>query len=491
MNNLAVFFNILAPIDSLSIGSEGTRVYFSWIICGILDIGGMVLLTVGIWRISRPTGKALFPFVLFLAVGLISVLTSPYRATSAVRGIEQFTGMCAMLLMVVCYDNMVRKNPALLLRLVRTSCNTLGVVGFVALFQFIVNNALNEHFIDFRLLAILLGNSDAPMDYGMMGPFWRSNSFLFEGDNLSLYSTVMLGMVWIRLGVLGPAAKLALKNIVPGWTAWCMAAGIATAMSATGYADFLLALVATVVVARRTAPRQVKVRKPRTRFQVIKRWSALVVVLVIPLAVGDALVEKYANLGSLGGVIAGTETDREHGANGDIMGLAANLVVAFQNLQERPLEGVGFGAHPASYDAHQPDFLKIFPAVIGQNKDDASGLLLRILSESGLLGMFFFASGWFMVIRRGWNSARFYGKDVASGGHETPLHLIAIGLTASSFAMVLFYLVKGVAYFDSNLWLCMALTTCVSRTQSVRASIKDSSHGGLGAIPDSSAIRSN
>ncbi|MCX5699167.1 MAG: hypothetical protein NTX01_05680 [Candidatus Omnitrophica bacterium] len=67
-----------------------------------------------------------------------------------------------------------------------------------------------------------------------------------------------------------------------------------------------------------------------------------------------------------------------------------NGFVAYQSFRNNPLFGSGLGSHPLSYGRYispETDPEIIMPTL---NKEDASGLFLRILSETGLLGVFLF-----------------------------------------------------------------------------------------------------
>ena len=71
----------------------------------------------------------------------------------------------------------------------------------------------------------------------------------------------------------------------------------------------------------------------------------------------------------------------------------SNAMVAFNSLSRNPLFASGLGSHPISYRQFMPS--KTWGRDISLNAEDANSLLLRLLSETGLIGfgfvMYFFA----------------------------------------------------------------------------------------------------
>jgi hypothetical protein len=70
----------------------------------------------------------------------------------------------------------------------------------------------------------------------------------------------------------------------------------------------------------------------------------------------------------------------------------SNGFVAYKSVVNNPVFGAGLGSHSVSYDRYLPELID--PVKIahgyGLNKQDACGLFFRIISETGLLGMFAF-----------------------------------------------------------------------------------------------------
>lgn len=91
-------------------------------------------------------------------------------------------------------------------------------------------------------------------------------------------------------------------------------------------------------------------------------------------------------------------------ANSSTFALYSNYAIARDSFLESPLFGSGLGSHPLIY---KKTFLKYFPSNYlvmygNQNQQDANSKFLRLMSETGLLGMilFFYAFIHFFASKR-------------------------------------------------------------------------------------------
>lgn len=78
-----------------------------------------------------------------------------------------------------------------------------------------------------------------------------------------------------------------------------------------------------------------------------------------------------------------------HEANLSTFAVCSNGFIAYKSFMNNPLIGSGLGSHPLSYDRYLEN---VDPAktLVGLNKKDASGLFLRLISETGILGVSLF-----------------------------------------------------------------------------------------------------
>ncbi len=105
----------------------------------------------------------------------------------------------------------------------------------------------------------------------------------------------------------------------------------------------------------------------------------------------DVINRRYKDTTSL---FLSSEIDvREAGkSNSSTFALYSNYIIARDSFLENPLFGSGLGSHPVIYEN---TFLKYFPKdyLIGygaQNRQDANSRFIRLMSETGLLGLVLF-----------------------------------------------------------------------------------------------------
>ena len=67
--------------------------------------------------------------------------------------------------------------------------------------------------------------------------------------------------------------------------------------------------------------------------------------------------------------------------------LCNNAIIAYKSFLHNPLFGSGLGSHPMSYDHYISQAIDPRKYIIGQDSKDASSLFVRLLSETGLMGV--------------------------------------------------------------------------------------------------------
>jgi hypothetical protein len=87
---------------------------------------------------------------------------------------------------------------------------------------------------------------------------------------------------------------------------------------------------------------------------------------------------------------AAVRTDNpDFGANATTFAMVTNGYVAWRAFEKSPIIGNGLGTHATSYDKYSPDIVNPHFFMWGLNRDDANSLFLRLLSETGLVGVLF------------------------------------------------------------------------------------------------------
>lgn len=78
-------------------------------------------------------------------------------------------------------------------------------------------------------------------------------------------------------------------------------------------------------------------------------------------------------------------------ANLSTFAFCSNGLVALRSFMNNPLFGAGLGSHPLSYDKYIPQIVsQNLIRSLSLNREDASSLFFRLISETGLLGVFLF-----------------------------------------------------------------------------------------------------
>jgi O-antigen ligase len=114
---------------------------------------------------------------------------------------------------------------------------------------------------------------------------------------------------------------------------------------------------------------------------------AMIVVFMLAFSAYSYIPEMRTRVDDTFGIAAGSMETTE--ANLSTFSLVSNAFVAYNSFLDSPLFGHGLGSHPISYDKYVFGVIggDIQEDVFGINKDDASSLFLRLISETGLFGI--------------------------------------------------------------------------------------------------------
>jgi hypothetical protein len=77
-------------------------------------------------------------------------------------------------------------------------------------------------------------------------------------------------------------------------------------------------------------------------------------------------------------------------ANSSTFSLCSNGLIALKSFMNNPFFGGGLGSHSLSFDKYFPVIVKDLGISPRLNRDDANSLFFRLISETGLLGIFLF-----------------------------------------------------------------------------------------------------
>jgi hypothetical protein len=116
------------------------------------------------------------------------------------------------------------------------------------------------------------------------------------------------------------------------------------------------------------------------------------VFIVLPLIIG-LYTYLYQNINEFSSRIDGLqelfigEEKNSFNVHGSSFVLYNNYTIATENFLENPLWGTGLGSHQIAYDRYS--VVKEFGGIYEFNRSDANSMGLRIMSETGLIGIIF------------------------------------------------------------------------------------------------------
>jgi hypothetical protein len=292
-------------------------------------------------------------------------------------------------------------------------------------------------------------------DPGTIGPIRRANSVITEPSYFAQILGMAGGMALLRTGLMGRAYGKALSGVVPLWVAAFVLIGFIIAISIIGYVLLALTVASLVVVLYRFDLRSL----PRMLSAGV---ATAVLGGLLTLGLGEAFVNKLRTIPLvLSAVTGGVQTvlPEQYSA----LPLAANISIALDNLKDSPFLGVGPGGHPPSYDVHVPVWLyTTVPDLLTIHQQDGGSLLIRLLSETGIVGTILFLAGWLVVVLRARSAIQralaFHRENFSQ---PSTILALAVGITASCAALVTVYLIRMAIYYDPPIWVLIALTAAV------------------------------
>lgn len=456
---LVCLFIVAAPMEWFAFAQGGNHILQgSWIICGIIGSSFILSLIAGEWRVPRSALTAITPFLFFVLVGAIALVASPYFGSALGKGLTQIAGLFGVLTVTLAAATLVSGRFEVLSKLVTCTAVVGGILGGVGIVQFVVNNLAGTQAIDFGWLGGIWGQwSTYGASAGLVGGLWRPSSLASEPAHMTTFLAPASGLALVRVGALGRGAAVSLARYVPAWAAFSIIGGIAVSISLIGYSILAAALIATLLLGK---VNRVRSRQARRRSPWLLGGAAMVaaITIAVPLAAQKGLVDKASSVSLVIDAFGPQEADLGRVSMIDISGaiLAANVTVTISNLSARPLLGVGLGAYPISYDALVPD--AFFQSdLFGLNRNGEGSLLLRLLSETGVLGTIAFLWACGSLVQKTRRLSRVWLASAANDERMETAAYLGFAITASCAATVYAYLARYGAYYDACLWQAIAL----------------------------------
>ena len=445
---LAALF-VTLPLDAMGHVVGGSLITPADAIASVIAIMTLARLASGHYRIRCNLGNPILIFAMFLVVGAMSVIFSHDSSQIAAKGFVQVGGVCIMLLACVASMNEVDRRPVLFAGYIRLCTMVLAIISLIGVVQFVCANALGRpEMLSFSFLNRWSGGN-VWYNRGRLDGIVRANSILQEPSALGMVLGVGAGVALIRLGVRGREYRAAVEDVIPAPAAISILLGFVVTVSLIDFVLLLVVIASLWMVSKNIRPSAVAASALATGLLGIAAYAAL----------ASALPELGEKLNAIGSITS-DDIRVKRAEDLSAIALAVNLSVMRANLARDPILGAGLGAHPVTYDRENPGLGRL-PAdivTIGMNKEDAASLLIRLLSESGMLGTFVFVTGWIVAIAR---SRRCILASAARKQKPNTFLVLGTGVTASMVGVGVACLARAPQYYAPWFWLPMALTASV------------------------------
>jgi hypothetical protein len=459
MQRILVILTIVLPLGML-----GQFIYGRFLSPSLAMMLLTALLTIGAiaagkYGLLKRNENWLGKFWWYLAATLFSLLLSPYFVQSIEKGLVQAAGMVAAACVAFAIYRETTGDQTFLMRLVKVSCITCGIVAGIGVLQFLDFNLLgNTRLFDFEFMNEVAGGT-VWFYPGEIGGWARANSIMQEPALFTRYLGMAAGFAVIRLGIAGPVLANAIARVMPLWAAISCITGFLVSISILGSLNiFIVSMVCLILPLSRQ-----------------RKINAIIVITVLPLATlaGLFIIATVAESEFLDKVLTIESLFGRFGAGAgstvlteqiSAFAIRINVEVAIANLLANPLLGVGLGAHGPSYAVNAPEVTVL--VLDGLNSDDAASLLLRVLSESGLIGATFYLMFAIGIFNRARKAIYDYisAPTTAASIHYRQLKIaLAISISAGWAGILSVSLMRTGFYFDAAFWIMVGLTAAVPK----------------------------
>ena len=226
--------------------------------------------------------------------------------------------------------------------------------------------------------------------------------------------------------VLSPACFVAIHNLIPGTNSYGLSRfqslliilAMILSSSSTGYIGLFIILVLFVI----------------NYGQILYFVLGIMVIIIGANVLYNNVTEFKTRVDSSLGLWISDDLSLEN-VNSSSFVLYNNYHIATENFKSNFITGTGLGSHPIAYERYsltnQPGFLDF-----SFNKADANSMLLRLLSETGLIGIIFIL----VFIKRNFVGRNAYDND-------NPNWIISNAI----LVLILLYLLRQGNYFLNGL----------------------------------------
>jgi hypothetical protein len=380
---------------------------------------------------------------------------------AAAKGVRQLTGMALMVLFFM-VTRAYAGDPRQARGIVTALWAGMFCLAAVGVVQFVVANVLGAAAVA-RWLYTEGPLAGRIFDGGLFGGMYRGVGFAPEPAFYSQFLLLTLGLALVRLR---PAARRG--GDAPRGSRW----GRAGAVFMMGAYFLSLSVVAFVGAAVMALAYAALVSRSGRRF--LFRLAVGVVVLVGAYVAVDAITAGGFRH-KLDTVALIFQSDQFEITNQTVSSqvLAANLRVAEISLRLNPVTGFGLGGHPVAFSLYAPYWAKASGDLSWISVQDAGALTIRLVSETGLLGLLTFVTAFTVILAGSWRPLR--ARIKAQRGSE--LSNAGVGLWASGVALLVVYLCRMGSVYQPSFWMLFGLVAAIPECLAREAAPSRGSHG--------------
>lgn len=360
-------------------------------------------------------------------------------------GLKQIVGLAFMVMLFLTVRRSVR-TPEAFQQVVSWLWRGLMVLAVLGLWQCLALNLLHVSFLADWSWAKDLNPSIGGWRFASyMGPIARVNSFAPESAHYCQLLLMGLGLALVRLisppWTSGPDGR--------GWKTFLPSKRLAvlfifaylSSFSLIGFLGIFITIVSYLIITRRG----IKL--------LLFTFLSLLIIFGLDFITERTLLNK---VGTIAVIFPGTAKEMLT-QNLSALALASNLEVILKGLMINPFLGWGIGGHASAFMLHAPAWVvdpELLPAL---SIADASSLLLRLISEMGLLGLTVFVGTFWLILWQAWRALRL--AEISASTRQTiPL---CLGLLVGTIAEVLIYLLRMGNLLMVSFWFLLALVSAI------------------------------
>ncbi len=401
--------------------------------------------------VAGPQKPLIFLLLAFILAALLGLLDSPFEAgLIAGRAGAQILGIAVVSFAALVLSSIVGTAPyeEQVEGLLRSYFRLITLVSIAALVQFAANNLAREELVQFAFLNLFGAEVWHPP--GWLGPLYRASSIAAEPAHLARFLAPAIPFAFLRLGIFGAPQGAAVSRILSGWAAAAIILAACATLSLVAFAMAGLAMLA-LVVGRGTRMRSV--------VYVIAAVTALsVAALMLGTGSFEEFLPKVESLNLL--LVPADDLVNVEADYLSAVAVMSNRVVAFASFSHSPVFGGGLGSHALSYGLLLPSHLAALMddiGLYGLNAEDAAGLFLRLVSETGIAGLTLFSAIFVLPSLRAIRLVR-RQIDTDVAGEQGRAVVLVLGSASGLIALFGIAMARYGAYFDPVLWAQLGLT---------------------------------